>query len=55
MNKLQPTNQLTVTKTFFPPIEEYQAQVQRIWDNRWLTNRGALLTELEGNLTYLDD
>ena len=55
MNKKQPTNQLTVTKTFFPPIEDYQAQVQRIWDNRWLTNRGALLTELEEKLKkYLD-
>lgn len=50
MNKLQPTNQLTVTKTFFPPIEEYHTQVQRIWNNQWLTNRGALVTELEGNL-----
>lgn len=50
MNKSQPTNQLTVTKTFFPPIEEYQVQVQRIWDNQWLTNRGALVTELEEKL-----
>lgn len=42
---------INVTKTFFPPIAEYQAQVQRIWDNQWLTNRGALLLELEEQLT----
>ena len=42
---------INVTKTFFPPIAEYQAQVQRIWDNQWLTNRGALQVELEEKLT----
>ena len=39
-----------VTKTFFPPIEEYQQQLQRIWDNKWLTNRGELVLELESKL-----
>jgi dTDP-4-amino-4,6-dideoxygalactose transaminase len=42
---------INVTKTFFPPIADYQKQVQRIWDNQWLTNRGALLVELEEKLT----
>ena len=41
---------INVTKTFFPPIEEYNFQVQRIWDNQWLTNRGALVLELEEKL-----
>jgi dTDP-4-amino-4,6-dideoxygalactose transaminase len=41
---------INVTKTFFPPIEEYTQQVQRIWDNQWLTNRGALVKELEEKL-----
>ncbi len=41
---------ITVTKTFFPPIEEYQQQLQRIWENQWLTNRGNLVLELENNL-----
>ena len=41
---------INVTKTFFPPIEDYQKQVQRIWDNQWLTNRGALIIELEEKL-----
>lgn len=41
---------INVTKTFFPEIKDYQAQVQRIWDNQWLTNRGELLLELEEKL-----
>lgn len=42
---------INVTKTFFPPIEEYQKQIQRIWDNQWLTNRGELVIELEEKLS----
>ncbi len=41
---------INVTKTFFPPIEEYNAQVARIWQNQWLTNRGELVLELEEKL-----
>lgn len=41
---------IPVTKTFLPPIDEYQAQVQRIFDNHWLTNRGELVCELEEKL-----
>jgi dTDP-4-amino-4,6-dideoxygalactose transaminase len=45
---------INVTKTFFPPIEKYQAQIQRIWDNEWLTNNGALYKELTHHLqSYL--
>lgn len=41
---------INVTKTFFPPLEEYQEQLQRIWSNEWLTNRGELVIELEEKL-----
>ena len=41
---------INVTKTFLPPIEEYNKQVQRAWDNQWLTNRGELVLELEEKL-----
>lgn len=41
---------IPVTKTFFPPIEEYHSQIKRIWDNEWLTNRGELVLELENLL-----
>ena len=43
-------NKINVTKTFFPPLEEYNQQMQRVWDNQWLTNRGELVLELEGRL-----
>ena len=41
---------INVTKTFLPLIEEYNKQVQRAWDNEWLTNRGELVLELEERL-----
>jgi dTDP-4-amino-4,6-dideoxygalactose transaminase len=41
---------IPVTKPFLPPIEEYTAQVQRAYDNGWLTNRGELVLELEQKL-----
>lgn len=41
---------INVTKTFLPPIEEYQKFLQRAWDNQWLTNRGELVKELEEKL-----
>jgi len=44
---------INVTQTFFPPLEEYVAQLQRIWDTKWLTNRGELVKELEAKLNEL--
>lgn len=41
---------INVTKAFFPPIEEYNIQLERIWKNQWLTNRGELVVELENKL-----
>ena len=41
---------IPVTKTFFPALEEYQQQLQRVWNNQWLTNRGELVKELEQKL-----
>jgi dTDP-4-amino-4,6-dideoxygalactose transaminase len=41
---------INVTKTFLPPLDEYQKQLQRIWKNEWLTNRGELVIELEEKL-----
>ena len=43
---------INVTKSFLPPIEEYNKQVQRAWNNQWLTNRGELVLELEGKLKH---
>lgn len=41
---------IPVTKTYFPPLEEYQKQLERIWKNKWLTNRGELVKELESKI-----
>jgi dTDP-4-amino-4,6-dideoxygalactose transaminase len=41
---------INVTKTFFPPIEDYHKQLQRIWKNEWLTNNGELYKELSQKL-----
>ena len=41
---------INVTQPFLPPIEEYLAQVQRAYDNNWLTNRGELVLELEDKI-----
>ncbi len=48
--KLIERNMINVTKTFFPPLAEYHEQLERIWQNQWLTNRGALVLELEEKL-----
>jgi dTDP-4-amino-4,6-dideoxygalactose transaminase len=41
---------VTVTKPFFPPHEEFEAYIKKIWDTGWLTNSGPLVNELEHTL-----
>lgn len=41
---------IPVTKTYLPPIEEYNSWVKKAFDNHWLTNRGELVNLLEENL-----
>lgn len=41
---------IPVTKTFLPPIEEYNQWVKKVFDNQWLTNRGELVNLLEDRL-----
>lgn len=43
---------INVTQSFIPPIEEYTQYLKRAWDNKWLTNRGELLLELEEKLKH---
>ena len=46
---------INVTRSFMPPIEEYEQYIKGIWENRYLTNEGPLLKELVKNLKqYLD-
>lgn len=42
--------QINVTKTFLPPIEEYQKYLQDIWGSGQLTNNGKYVRELEERL-----
>jgi dTDP-4-amino-4,6-dideoxygalactose transaminase len=37
---------IPVTKTYLPPLEDYQSRLQQIWKNGWLTNNGQLEGEL---------
>ena len=41
---------INVTRTFFPPFTDYVAQLERVWKNEWITNRGKLVVELEEKL-----
>jgi dTDP-4-amino-4,6-dideoxygalactose transaminase len=41
---------INVTKTYLPPIEEYTAYLQKIWERGWITNHGPLVVELETKL-----
>jgi dTDP-4-amino-4,6-dideoxygalactose transaminase len=41
---------IPVTKTFLPPIEEYELYLETIWRKQWLTNRGELVVALEEKL-----
>jgi len=42
---------IPVTKTFLPDQEKYQNILQKVWDNKWITNRGELVRELESKLS----
>lgn len=41
---------INVTRSFMPPIEEYESYIKGIWENRYLTNEGPILKELVSNL-----
>ncbi len=41
------SERINVTKTFTPPIEEYQKYLGRIWETGYLTNQGPLLLEFQ--------
>lgn len=41
---------ILVTKSFLPPIEDYQFYLKKIWQSNQLTNQGPLLLEFEEKL-----
>jgi dTDP-4-amino-4,6-dideoxygalactose transaminase len=44
---MNPAERVNVTKTFLPPMGEYQAYLDKIWETAYLTNQGPLLQEFE--------
>jgi len=51
----RPNEMINVTKTFLPPQEAYNTILKKAWDSGWITNRGALVLELEEKLkTFLN-
>ena len=41
---------INVTKTYLPPLAEFQHYVERIWESNQLTNNGQFVRELEQKL-----
>lgn len=41
---------INVTKTFLPPLEEYEALLKGVWERVWITNNGPLVNDLEKQL-----
>lgn len=41
---------IPVTKTFLPPLDEYEKWVKKAFDSQWITNRGDLIKQLEKNI-----
>lgn len=41
---------INVTKTYLPPLAEYTAYLEGIWERNWVTNYGPLMQELEEKL-----
>ena len=41
---------IPVTKTYLPPLEKYVRQIERIWQEGWITNNGSLIKELAAEL-----
>jgi dTDP-4-amino-4,6-dideoxygalactose transaminase len=39
-----------VTQPFLPPLEEFTPYLEKIWENKWLTNGGPFHQELEAKL-----
>lgn len=45
---------LNVTKTYLPPLVEYEKYLREIWKSSWVTNNGPFVKKLEDELkTYL--
>lgn len=44
------TNQILVTRSSMPPLDEYVTEIATLWESHWLTNMGVKHHELEKRL-----
>jgi len=44
------SNQILVTRSSMPPIDEYMEEIKEMWDSHWLTNMGPKHKELQEKL-----
>lgn len=44
------TNQLNVTRSLMPPLDEYIEEIRPLWESHWLTNMGEKHQKLEKEL-----
>ena len=56
MLKMQPFDSpILVTRPYFPPIEQFKGELEKIWQNQYLTNNGPMLREFQAKLSeYLN-
>lgn len=47
MSSMKVKGRINVTKSFMPPLEEYQHYIEKIYNKCWLTNQGPILKEFE--------
>ena len=41
---------INVTRTYLPPLEKYEEYLKQLWENRWVTNNGKFVQQLEDDL-----
>ena len=44
---------IPVTKSFLPPLDNYNLLVQGIWKRQYITNRGPFNLDLKDNLKII--
>ena len=44
------SNQILVTRSSMPPLDEYIEEIKEMWDSHWLTNMGPKHKELQEKL-----
>ena len=42
--------QINITRSSLPPIEEYIDEIKELWDSHWLTNMGDKHKKLQAEL-----